>query len=287
MKFPAVALLINALLVIAPARANDSAIAACGPNDGYVTLYTSIETFEMAGRLPCGTQLELLESQKTYAAQSTPYLRVATNNGKQGYVIRSAVTIVHEMQQTSRAAATKVTPASPAASVARTAIPSEVRVLDGTELSVKLSNDLSSDHTNQGDIINLEVAEPLVIEGVTVFERGASAHARITQVKKAARWGHQGEISWAMQDLTAVDGTRIPAHFVGEPQSSSSVATAGILVASGNTMIVEQSTFSLHRGDAAFVPAGQIFKVYLHGDTVIRLAVTRAIQSDSVARAQQ
>ena len=269
MKFPAYFLAALCIIAIAaPARAADSAVATCGPNDGYVTLYISIDSFEMAARLPCGTQLDLVEAQKSYAAQHTPYLRVATEDGKEGYVARTAITIVHNAPQMVRAAAAKVAP-TPAAPVTPAVIPSEVRVLDGTELEVKLSADLSSDRTAEGSIVNLEVAEPLVINGVTVFQRGAPAHARIIQVKKAARWGHDGEIYWTMQDVTAADGTRLTARFVAESQNTTG-APAGIVAATGNALLVEQSAFSLHKGDDAFVPAGQIFKVFLHGDSVIR-----------------
>jgi len=221
MRFPAISLLVIAFLSSPHARADDSVIALCGPNDGYVTLYMSIDTFEMAARLPCGTQLELLESQKTYAAQHTFYVRVATEDGKQGYVVRAAITIVHNAPQPT--ASTK-SAALPPSTVGPAAGPSEVRVLDGTELEVKLNDDLSSDRTSEGAMVNLDVSESLVINGVTVFERGAPAHARITRVRKATRMGHDGEISWTMQDVAAVDGTLIPARFPAESQNGSSSA---------------------------------------------------------------
>jgi hypothetical protein len=269
MKFVAISLLAIVFLASPPAApAADSAIALCGPNDGYVTLYMSIDTFEMAARLPCGAPLELLESQKTYAAQHTFYVRVATEDGKQGYVARTAITVVYNPPQPDRAAAKSAL--QPASAGAPFAVPSEMRVLDGAELEVKLSADLSSDRTAEGAIVSLEVSEPLVIDGVTVFERGAPARARITEVRKAARLGRDGEISWAMLDVTAVDRTRIPARFPAESQSSS--GAAGIVAATGNSMLGAQTSFSLRKGDAAFIPAGQIFRVFLHGDTMVHLA---------------
>ena len=263
MKLRSILLLGLALLAATSARANDSAVANCGPNDGYVMLYLSLETFEMAARLPCGTQLELLETQKTYAAQHTQYVRVSSEDGKQGYVARSALTIYHNATP----GATKAPEALPATA----ALPFVMRVPDGTQLEIKLSADLSSDRATEGSIVNLEVAESLAINGQTVFARGASAHARITQLKKPARWGHDGEIFWVMQDITAVDGTLIPAHFLGEPQNALTSRTPGMLAASGNTALGEQQSFSLHKGETAFVPAGQIFRVVVSGDSVVHL----------------
>jgi hypothetical protein len=280
MKFRRYSILAVLLLPLAaPARAGDSAVATCGPNDGYVTLYYSLDNYEMAARLQCGDPLKLLDDQKSYAAQHTPYLHVETTEGAQGYVARTAITIVHNTSLATRPAGMK--PSMPEASTQPPAQvsaplatpPSEVRVLDGTELEVKLSADLSSDHTSEGAIVNLEVVQPLVIDGVIVFERGAAAHAQITQVKKAARWGHDGEISWTMQDVATVDGTRIPARFISEFKNASGSGPAtGIVAATGNSMLVEQSSFSLHKGDAAFIPAGQIFKIFLHGDAIVHLS---------------
>jgi hypothetical protein len=271
MKHSAFVVLILFASVATPLAADEWAIANCGPNDGYVTLYSSLDTFEMAARLPCGTQVQFLEPQKSYAAQHTALVCVATEDGKQGYVSRSVIAVFRGTPPSSGTAVPKPQ-TTVVVSSTRAGIPSEVRVLDGTELEVKLSSELSSDRITEGAIVNLEVSEPLVVGGATIFERGAPAHARITQVKKAARWGHDGEISWTMQDVTAVDGTRIPAHFVGESQNTGSSEASGIVAASGNAMLVEQSTFSLHKGDAALLPVGQIFKVFLHGDTVIHMA---------------
>ena len=265
-----------ALVVCAPARGDDSAIAQCGPNDGYVTLYQSLDTFDIAGRVQCGARLELLESQKTYAAQHTSYVRVATDDGKQGYLSRAAITIVRNAPPANRGGATaRALTSSSAVPAAPTAAPSEIRLLDGTEIEVKLSADLSSDRISEGSIVNLEVSDPVSLEGVTLFERGALAHARITQIKKAGRWGQNGEMSWTMLDVTAVDGTRIPARFVTESQTSAD--TTGVIAASGNLLAGVQPSFSLRKGEPAFVPAGQIFRVFLHGDTVVHLESTKSI----------
>lgn len=285
MRLQAIVAFVSILFTIATARANNSAIAACGPNDGYVTLYTSVETFEMAARLACGTRLEIVESQNSYAAQHTKYLRVATADGKLGYVARSAVAFVNDAPPT-RSVAPKSASPVPATFAAKAAARTEVRLLDGTELSVRLTNDLSSENVREGDTIGLGVAEPLVRGDATVFERGAAAHARITHIKPASRWGHQGEIFWALQDVTAVDGTVVPARFVGESEPALGIPPSGILAASGNTQIVEQPTFSLHKGSAAWVPAGQIFRIYLKGDTVIRLVAPQSIAPHSTAQTE-
>jgi len=310
MKSAALLLSLAFLLATAvPVRA-DSGTAACGPNDDYVTLYYSLETFEMAARVPCRAKLAVLDDQQTYAAQHTPYVRVQTAEGKVGYVTRNAIVIV-EAPAAPTSAPTPAAPPAAAKSASRrslalasapippgapapsapsvpiahavstsASLPSEVRVPDGTELEVKLSADLSSERVTEGTPIEFTVTQPLVSNGFTVFAAGATAHARIVQVKKAGRFGHDGEIYWKMQDVAANDGSFVPARFVAEAQDSAASGLAvGILAGTGNTQLVEQSSFSLHKGDAAFVPAGKIFKVLVHGDTIIHISPTVAATS--------
>jgi hypothetical protein len=266
------------------ARAGDDGVATCGPNDGYVTLYSSLDTFEMKTRLPCGDKLELLEESKSYAAQHTPFLRVQTVAGIEGYIARAAVTILRRATKQSRSGDPQ--PIGAPLAVADPEIQAlnlhEVKLLDGTELELALSADLSSEHIAEGAVVGLAVAKPFVIGGVTVFERGAAARARVTAVKKAARWGRNGEISWTMQDVTAIDGNRIPARFIEESEKTGDGGkAAGFVVATGNILLVEQSSFGVHKGDPAFIPAGQLFKIFVHGDTVVKLPSTGSLQSPS------
>jgi len=298
-----------------PVRA-DTGTAACGPNDDYVTLYYSIETFEMAARLPCNAKLSVLDDERSYAAQKAPYIRVQTADGKVGYVTRNAIVIV----ETAAPAASAPNPAAPASvppAAAKSAgrrslalasaaippgapapsappvpvahpvstsasLPSEVSVPDGTELEVKLSADLSSERVTEGEPIEFIVTQPLVRNGVTVFAAGATAHARIVEVKKAGRFGHDGEIYWKMQDIVASDGSFVPARFIAEAQDSAASGLAvGVLAATGNTQLVEQPSFSLHKGEAASLPAGKIFKVLVHGDAIIHTSPIHVASSEA------
>jgi hypothetical protein len=271
------------LTVATAARAGDAGVATCGPNDVYVTLYHSLDTFEMEARLPCGAKLELLEQEKGYAEQHTPYLRIRTAEGTEGYIARTAVVVLHGAARQNETASTKPVAASPAKHrpEAQTLIAAEVKIPDGTELEVALSAEISSERIAQGAMVELAVAQPVVIDGATIFERGAQARARITGVKKAARWGHNGEISWTMLDVTAVDGDRIPARFIQESQNTPiGGKPAGFVVATGNILLVEPpSSFGVNRGDPAFMPAGQLFKVFVHGDTVVRPPHPRTLES--------
>ncbi|HWW51162.1 MAG TPA: hypothetical protein VN044_05440 [Verrucomicrobiae bacterium] len=284
---PAYLTLLLLLTVATAARAGDAGVATCGPNDVYVTLYRSLDTFEMQARLPCGAKLELLEQEKGYAEQHTPYIRIRTVEGTEGYIARTAVVILRGEARQNESATAKPVAASPAKHRAetQTLIAGEVKIPDGTELEVALSTEISSERVAPGTLVELAVAQPVVIDGATIFERGAQARARITGVKKAARWGHNGEISWTMLDVTAVDGDRIPARFIQESQNTPvDGKAAGFVVATGNILLVEpRSSFGVNKGDPAFMPAGQLFKVLVHGETVVGPPHPRTLESPALS----
>jgi hypothetical protein len=49
-----------------------------------------------------------------------------------------------------------------------------------------------------------------MIDGMTVIERDALVTARITSAKRGGHWGKAGKLVWTMEDVVAVDNTRIP-----------------------------------------------------------------------------
>jgi len=89
----------------------------------------------------------------------------------------------------------------------------ELKVPDGTEIEIQLKNTLSGQEAKVGDVVDFTVIKPVQIGGITVFEKEASARARVTTAKPAGHWGHAGKLEWAMQDVQAVDGDRVPSRF--------------------------------------------------------------------------
>ena len=74
----------------------------------------------------------------------------------------------------------------------------EVKVPDGTEIEIQLKNNASGEELKVGDVVDFSVVRPVVINGITIFDKDASARARITTAKKAGHWGHAGKLEWAM-----------------------------------------------------------------------------------------
>jgi len=147
----------------------------------------------------------------------------------------------------------------------------EVKIPGGTPIEVELSVNVSSDSTQDAMIVPMTVAQDIVVNGVTVFQRGAEAHAQVTSVRQPGFMNRPpGEISWTMQYVTAVTGEHVPATFFSKEAAGNPMTS--IMGAQG-------PTWEFRKGKPVVVTAGQRF------DAVIRGAVVKIPQSVIAAQA--
>jgi hypothetical protein len=147
----------------------------------------------------------------------------------------------------------------------------EVKIPDGTPLEVELMTGLSSASAKEGDIIDFTVVSPVVVNGVTVIEKGAPAKARVAGVKKAGYWGKAGKIGWAMQDVLLVDGNRTPLRMEKKLTGDSkggTVATATVITAV--VFWPAAPLWGFKKGKNATYAAGKRFEAFVHGDVVAK-----------------
>ncbi|HZE70012.1 MAG TPA: hypothetical protein VE135_10870 [Pyrinomonadaceae bacterium] len=152
-----------------------------------------------------------------------------------------------------------------------------ITVPDGTALEVEVAYTVSSADVEEGTPISFNVVQPIKINGVIVIARGARATARVTKAKKGGSWGRAGQLAWTMQDVIAVDGSRIPLQFGKSTKGDSkggTVATA--MVVTGLIFLPAAPLWGFKKGKDAKVPAGRRFDVMVHGDTVVNVTTTQS-----------
>ena len=147
----------------------------------------------------------------------------------------------------------------------------DVKVPDGTEVEIQLRTTASGEELKIGDVVDFTVLRAVVVDGVTIFEKDASGRARITTAKKAGHWGHAGKLEWAMQDIQAVDGSRVPARFtkrlIGDSKGSTvAVAAVATTVFLGPFGLL----WGLKKGKPAIIPAGNRYSAFVSGDTTVK-----------------
>lgn len=155
----------------------------------------------------------------------------------------------------------------------------EMTIPDGTEFEIELKNNLSGQEAKMGDKVDFTVVRDVQINGVTVIEKGASATARITVGKKAGYWGKSGKLEWAMNDVQAVDGVRIPVRFTKALSGGSKSGTVAVGAVVTTILLGPVGLlWGLKKGKKAIIAAGTKYSVFTDGNSILK-AKTPAIAS--------
>jgi hypothetical protein len=172
----------------------------------------------------------------------------------------------------------------PVAGAAGEAAPADgvVNVPDGTEVEIQLTNNASGEELKVGDVVDFVIVGPVQLNGMTIFEKGAGGRARITTAKRAGHWGKAGKLEWAMQDLMAVDGNRIPARFTQRHIGDSKGGTVAVAAVATTVFLGPLGLlWGLKKGKPAIIPAGNRYSVFVHGDVKIKGKPSEATAKDT------
>ena len=123
----------------------------------------------------------------------------------------------------------------------------KVLLAEGSEVSLKMAQDVSSRGTKPGEPVELKLAEDLKVGDVTVAKAGARALGEVIQAKRPDFWGEAGEVS-------------IRVHFlrVGDKK----VEIRGALGAAGTRYVVI-------RGSQGIIKTGTPVKAFVAADTEV------------------
>ena len=86
----------------------------------------------------------------------------------------------------------------------------ELKLTAGTQIDIEAAYTVSSIDLKPADLLTFRVLVPIVVDGVTVIDKGSLVTARVAEAKRAGHWGKAGRLSWTMQDVVAADLTRVP-----------------------------------------------------------------------------
>lgn len=146
-----------------------------------------------------------------------------------------------------------------------------VTVPDGMEIEIQLKSNASGEELKVGDIVDFVVVKPVQVNGLTIFEKEAAARARITTAKRAGHWGKAGKLEWAMQDVMAADGNRVPTRFTKREVGDSKGGTVAVAAVATTVFLGPLGLlWGLKKGKPAIIPAGNRYSVFVSGDTKIK-----------------
>ena len=137
----------------------------------------------------------------------------------------------------------------------------------GTSVPLKTLTELSTKgkKLRVGDRFNLEVAEPVMVDGVTVIPVGSPAIGEVTSVRNKGVWGKSGAIEVRML-YTTVNGRQI--RLSGATDDKGVTGTAGVV---GAVVLLPIAGFFL-TGTSAVISAGSAITGFVQEDVPLSFA---------------
>ncbi len=80
---------------------------------------------------------------------------------------------------------------------------------DGTPIAVRMIDHLSSDSANEGDIFRASLEEPIVVNGRTLYPKGADVTGTVTNAHRSGRLSDPGELELTLNSI-ATGGRSYP-----------------------------------------------------------------------------
>lgn len=136
----------------------------------------------------------------------------------------------------------------------------KVYLSQGTVLTVQLMQDISSATNNEGDIIEFETTEPIIVGDKVLVFKGAKVHGKITESEKRKAMGKAGKLNFTIDYLTMPNGKNVK---LSSEMKASGKNKAGAAVAEA---VLLTPLFLLKKGKTIKFEKGHIFKAFIGED---------------------
>jgi hypothetical protein len=139
----------------------------------------------------------------------------------------------------------------------------------GTEVPLRLSQELTTKgkKLRVGDRFHLEVAEPVMVQGVVVIPVGSPAMGEITDARNKGMWGKSGHLAARLLYVT-VNGRQI--RLSGAFDDKGVAGGVGAALVSG--LVFLPAGFFM-TGTSARVPMGSVVKAFIDEDVPLAMPV--------------
>jgi hypothetical protein len=130
---------------------------------------------------------------------------------------------------------------------------------DNTPIKLRFKETISSKTAEENQSIEFEVADNIIIQGITVIAKGSNAKGIISEVKHAKMLGRKGKLSIVLREVALVSGERVSLR---ANQTQGGGLSAGAIALSA----IVTPFFLFMGGKEAKYPAGTEFTAFVDGD---------------------
>jgi hypothetical protein len=149
-----------------------------------------------------------------------------------------------------------------------------IKIPRGTVVTVETLYPVSSATFKVNNTIAFSVVKPLIVDGVLLIPRGTTARAKIVRAKKAQMLGRGGALTFQMEYILGMDGTKIPVQLTAAAEGANRSGFAAIGAASTAALIFPYTApaaivWGLKKGDDAVVRGSKQFSAVINNDVEV------------------
>jgi hypothetical protein len=149
-----------------------------------------------------------------------------------------------------------------------------VKMPKGLPIMVETLYPVSSASFKVNNTIAFSVVSSVFINGVLTIPRGTIARARIVKVQKAKSWGRGGLLTFEMERIIAIDGTKIPVQLTSATEGGNRTGALAVGAAATSALIFPYTApaaivWGFKKGDDAVVRGNKQFAAMIKSDTDI------------------
>ena len=153
-------------------------------------------------------------------------------------------------------------------------ITAKVKLPRGLGISIESLYPVSSANAKEGSTIKFAVVSPIYVDGVLTIVRGAIATARVVRVRKAGMLGRGGVLTCKLENIIAVDGTKIPAQLTTSADGSNRAAQVAAGAALTSALVFPYTApaaifWGFKKGDDAVLRGSKRFTAVIADDVEI------------------
>jgi hypothetical protein len=89
-------------------------------------------------------------------------------------------------------------------------VPPQLTIRPGTFVTVRIEQELSSDKNHPGDSFTASLAQPMIVNGIVVAQRGQTVGGRVGDARKAGRVEGVSRLGLQLTEISLVDGQQVP-----------------------------------------------------------------------------
>ncbi len=181
-------------------------------------------------------------------------------------------------------AAKAIQPSQTTADTSTSTLPQsrELKIPAGTPIDIEAVYTVSSVDMRPGDMLSFHVLIPVKVDGIILIDKYSLVTGRVVEAKRGGHWGKAGKLSWMMQDVVAIDLTRVPLQAQKDiPTGRNGVkGTSHGGEVAAKTIVFGALLFPISplalmsgfkRGDDAVLPQGKRFIVFVQSDTKVKV----------------